>query len=69
MRDSTERPEYIEAGSTILSGLDPQKMVDSVNLLTSSPSDWHWNDSLGDGITASKVVNILMGQRRKVMDL
>ena len=69
IRDSTERPEYIEAGSTILSGLDPQKMVDSVNLLTSNPSDWQWNSSLGDGMTASKVVNILMGQRRKIIDL
>lgn len=69
MRDSTERPEYIEAGSTILSGLDPQKMVDSVNLLTSNSSDWQWNPSLGDGMTASKVVNILMGQRRKILDL
>jgi len=69
MRDSTERPEYIEAGSTILSGLDPQKMVDSVNLLTSNSSDWQWNSSLGDGMTASKVVNILMGQRRKIIDL
>ena len=68
MRDSTERPEYIEAGSTILSGLDPQKMTDSVNLITSHSSDWGWNSSLGDGKTASKVVNILMGQRRKILD-
>jgi len=68
IRDSTERPEYLEAGSTILSGLDPQKMVDSVDLLTSVPPDWEWNSSLGDGMTASKVVNILMGQGRKILD-
>ena len=61
-------PEYIESGSTILSGLDPQKMTDSMNLITSHSPNWEWNLSLGDGRTASKVVNILMGQRRKILD-
>lgn len=64
IRESTERPETIEAGSNILSGLHPDNMVDSISLITSKESDWKWNDALGDGKTASKVVNILRGQIR-----
>lgn len=62
IRESTERPEFIEAGCNILSGLDPKNLVDSVKTITSSPPYWQWNDSLGDGRTSSKVVNILRGK-------
>jgi UDP-N-acetylglucosamine 2-epimerase (non-hydrolysing) len=62
IRESTERPEYIEAGSNILSGLDPKNLLESVKLITSSESDWEWDKSLGDGKTASKVANILRGK-------
>jgi len=62
IRESTERPEYIEAGSNILSGLDPKNLLESVKLITSSESDWEWDKALGDGKTASKVANILRGK-------
>lgn len=62
VRESTERPEYIEAGSNILAGLDPKNVSDSVKLITSIKSDWKWDESLGDGRTASKVCNILRGK-------
>lgn len=62
IRESTERPEYIEAGSNILAGLDPKKVVEAVKSITSINSDWEWNNALGDGKTASKVVNILLGK-------
>ena len=62
IRESTERPEYIEAGSNILSGLEPKNLLESVKLITSSESDWEWDKSLGDGKTASKVANILRGK-------
>jgi len=69
IRESTERPEYIEAGSSILSGLDPKNILESTNLITSHNSDWDWDVSLGDGKTSSKVVNILRGKNRKILEL
>lgn len=65
IRESTERPEYIEAGSNILSGLEPKDVLDSVNVITSHNSDWQFNSILGDGHTASKVVNILQGKSNR----
>ena len=68
IRESTERPEYIEAGASILSGLNPKSILESTNLILSHNSDWDWNTSLGDGKTASKVVNILKGKSRKILE-
>ena len=68
IRDSTERPEYIESGASILSGLNPKNILESTNLIMSHNSDWDWNISLGDGKTASKVVNILQGKSRKILE-
>jgi len=62
IRESTERPETIEAGSNILSGLDPQNMLDSVKTITSRKPNWEWNTALGDGKTSTKVINILRGK-------
>lgn len=62
LRESTERPELIEIGSTILSGLNEQKLVDSVMTITSSDKNWDWRNALGDGSTSQKVVNILQGK-------
>jgi len=68
IRESTERPETIEAGSNILAGLDADAIFDSVKQITSINPEWNWNSSLGDGKTASKVINILRGklERRKI---
>ena len=69
IRESTERPEYIEAGASILSGLNPKNILESTNLIMSHNSDWDWDVSLGDGKTASKVVNILRGKSRKILEV
>ena len=68
IRESTERPETIEAGSNILAGLDIENILNSVKQITSIKPDWNWDSSLGDGKTASKVLNILRGklERRKI---
>ena len=62
IRESTERPETIEAGSNILSGLQPQNILESVQTITSQKPDWEWNEALGDGKTSSKVINIIRGK-------
>jgi UDP-N-acetylglucosamine 2-epimerase (non-hydrolysing) len=62
IRESTERPEYIEEGSNILAGLDPKNIEEAVKLITLYKVDRVWNKSLGDGKTALRVTNILRGK-------
>lgn len=70
IRESTERPETIESGSNILSGLNSDDIFESVKQMTSIVPDWSWSLSLGDGKTASKVVNIIRGKlERRVIEM
>ena len=62
IRETTERPEIIEAGSNILSGLMPENILHSTESITSGKPDWQWNEALGDGKTSRKVINILHGK-------
>ena len=62
IRESSERPETIEAGANILSGLEPSQILKAVETITSQEPSWEWNDALGDGKTARKITNILQGK-------
>ena len=62
IRESTERPEYIEAGGNILSGLDPDNLVQSVKLITSTKNGLKWNSILGDNKTSDRVSNVIQGK-------
>jgi len=62
IRESTERPETIEAGSNILSGLNPENVLKAVNIITKHERNWEWSSTLGDGKTSMRVVNILGGK-------
>ena len=62
IRDSTERPEYLEAGGNILSGLEPDNLVKSIKLITSSKNKLEWIESLGDNKTSDRIANILQGK-------
>ena len=62
IRDSTERPEYLEAGGNILSGLEPDNLVKSIKLITSSKNKLKWIESLGDNKTSDRIANILQGK-------
>jgi UDP-N-acetylglucosamine 2-epimerase (non-hydrolysing) len=41
LRDVTERPETIEAGSNILSGVDNDALIKAVELAISQPANWN----------------------------
>lgn len=62
IRESTERPETIEAGSNILAGLDPINIEKAVKIMTSHKAEWEWDKMLGDGHTSTKVINILQSK-------
>ena len=62
IRESTERPEFIEAGLNALAGLEPDEILKTVQVITSNENKSTWNSNLGDGQTSTKVLNILAGK-------
>jgi UDP-N-acetylglucosamine 2-epimerase (non-hydrolysing) len=63
IRDVTERPETIEAGSNILAGIEPDSVLQAVNLVTSQDTTWTPPaEYMADGV--SQIVSrILLGHR------
>ena len=62
VRETTERPEFIEAGFNILAGLEPNDIMKAVKAVTSSNIRGDSNSYFGDGQTSTKVLNILRGK-------
>ena len=63
MRDTTERPEAVDAGTVKLVGTDYQKIVDNVSLLLDD-AEYYNNMSkavnpYGDGKACERIVNQL----------
>lgn len=64
MRDVTERPETIECGSNVLSGVDPEKIYGLVRLVTSTNRrNWFPPREYLQENVASTVCNIVFGFR------
>lgn len=61
IRMTTERPETIECGSNILSGLDGDKILECVNLMTNAKNDWVCPQGYLDTNVSTKVVNFILG--------
>jgi UDP-N-acetylglucosamine 2-epimerase (non-hydrolysing) len=61
IRDVTERPETIEVGSNIISGADPERMAQSVEIALQEDREWERPEEYLEGHVSSKVVKILMG--------
>ncbi len=66
IRETTERPEFLEAGFNILAGLDPDNIVQAVSVITSNENNSEWNSDFGDGSTSTKVLNILSGKFNRI---
>jgi UDP-N-acetylglucosamine 2-epimerase (non-hydrolysing) len=62
IRETTERPEFIEAGFNIISGLEPSDILRSVSIITSNGIKGEWNPNFGNGQTSTKVLNIITGK-------
>lgn len=58
LRDNTERPETLDAGSNILSGSQPDSILNSAKLMLQKPLNWH--NPFGDGTAGKQMVKILM---------
>jgi UDP-N-acetylglucosamine 2-epimerase (non-hydrolysing) len=64
MRDTTERPEAVEAGTVRLVGTDPGRIVDSVTSLLTDPDAYaamaRAENPYGDGRACERIVNALV---------
>lgn len=67
MRDVTERPEGIEAGTAKLVGTDEQTIFDGVAELLTNPSAYQAMaqavNPYGDGFAGQRILNILAGEK------
>ncbi|MEP6923414.1 MAG: UDP-N-acetylglucosamine 2-epimerase (non-hydrolyzing) [Pyrinomonadaceae bacterium] len=61
LRDVTERPETIEAGSNILSGADPGLILQAVEIAVSQPSNWKAPHEYTAENVAHTVLKIVLG--------
>ena len=63
MRDTTERPEAVEAGTVKLVGTDSQAIIQNVNALLDDQSAYqamaHAHNPYGDGKSAQRITEIL----------
>jgi UDP-N-acetylglucosamine 2-epimerase (non-hydrolysing) len=60
LRDNTERPETLEVGSNILSGTDPDKILEAAKVSYAKTKTW--TNPFGDGKTGLKIINILRNE-------
>jgi len=67
MRDTTERPEAVEAGTVRLVGTDKQRIVEEVTRLLSSNAAWqamsHAHNPYGDGQACGRILHALKHNR------
>lgn len=61
LRDVTERPETIEAGSNILAGADPDAILAAVRVVLDMPTDWRTPAEYLEPNVSATVARILMG--------
>lgn len=67
MRDTTERPEALDAGTVRLVGTDQQKIVSEVTRLLNDNEAWqtmsHAHNPYGDGLACQRIVEVLKNNR------
>ena len=61
IRDVTERPETIEAGSNMLTGMDPARILASVETVLAEPASWTAPPEYLEPNVSTKVIKIVLG--------
>lgn len=57
VRDNTERPETIAAGSNLIVGTEPDRIVTGAKAMLNTPRNW--SNPFGDGDSGPRIVSIL----------
>ena len=58
LRDNTERPETVEAGGNILSGVEPEIILKSFIKMIGKKNNW--KNPFGNGKTSEKILKIIL---------
>lgn len=56
LRENTERPETLDAGSNILAGTNPEKMLKATDRMIDIPRTW--SNPFGDGDAAQRIIEV-----------
>lgn len=57
LRDNTERPESIDVGANMLSGVETKKIIQAIDIMIKK--DGNWENPFGNGTSGSKIIEIL----------
>jgi len=60
VRDTTERPETVECGSNVVSGVNYEKINACSELMAYSSRDWKHPDGYIDANVSNKVINFIL---------
>lgn len=60
IRDTTERPETVECGSNVISGVNLEKIIKCSRLMASSSRVWNYPEGYIDNNVSNKVVSFLV---------
>ncbi|RCX19775.1 UDP-N-acetylglucosamine 2-epimerase (non-hydrolysing) [Fontibacillus phaseoli] len=66
LRKTTERPETVDCGSNIVSGLDADRIAKSVSLMTEMSREWDCPEGYLAEHVSEKVVKFVLGGKRHV---
>jgi UDP-N-acetylglucosamine 2-epimerase (non-hydrolysing) len=66
IRNTTERPETVECGSNIVSGLSAIQILKAVKLMDQLPKDWVCPQGYLDTDVSMKVIKFMLGGKRHV---
>lgn len=66
VRNSTERPETVDCGSNIVSGVDARRIAGAVAAMTALPADWDCPQGYLDTDVSAKVVKFVLGGKGNV---
>lgn len=61
IRTTTERPETIECGSNLLSGIQREQIFQAAQVMLKQTDSWNCPDGYLDPSVSNKVVNLLLG--------
>lgn len=61
IRTTTERPETLECGSNLLSGITPNQMVRAADLMIKKEENWTCPEGYMDSDVSDRVITLLLG--------
>ncbi|MEK3883313.1 non-hydrolyzing UDP-N-acetylglucosamine 2-epimerase [Paenibacillus sp. PL2-23] len=61
IRRSTERPETVLCGSSVVSGVESRRIAECVKLMTAGRKSWSYPEGYIDPNVSTKIVNMVLG--------